>query len=276
MILDWAKQCEKIHSTKELSRDDPSDNKRHYMQEVVYLCYLKNVLGKNEVECYKEWKKIKNGIASIFADDEEQLLIEFVSMYRRAENKKYTGINYVTPLEPVPIYNTEINFLNSADVPIWVKQYWLCLLVFYKFMRQKYQRIQKTKLLNAWAIRQTDYKKKNYGGNCQDTIAQYNKSLESPAILDFTRTSTEHFPTYVPNFIRNKGKVAYLCSDINNIKEAFNLLTSNYKICDICGQKFIVNSKTKRTICEDCYKKYRKKRILDFVDQKDQKNIKNG
>ena len=271
MILDWAKQCKKIHTTKEISRDDPADNKQHYAQEIVYLCYLRYVLKKTEVECYKEWKEIKNGVASVFKDDEEQLLIEFNSMYKKTNSKRYMSLNYTTELDPVTIYNAEILFLNRVNAPIWVKQYWLCLLVYYKFMAQRYNRVQKTKTLNAWAIRQSEYKHKDYGGICQDQIARYNKTIKKPAILDYTKISTERYSIYKPGFLKTKGKVKCTCNDINDIQQLFTLLKSNYKKCDICGKKFEVNSKTKRTICEKCYRKYRIQRIIDYVQNKEQK-----
>lgn len=268
MILDWAKQCELIHTTKELSRDDPADNKKRYTQEIVYVCYLRYVLGKNELQCYKEWKKIKNGVASIFKDDEDQLLIEFNSIYKKTGHNKYMSINCSTPLQDVEIYESEISFLNGLDVPIWVKQYWLCLLVYYKFMIQKYNRVQKTKTLNAWALRQTEYKRKNYGGNCQDIIAQYKKSVSKAPIIDYAKTAGEQYPTYKPSFLKTKGNIVYLCNNINNIQEIFSLLKSNTRVCDVCGAEFIVSTKTKRTICDNCYENYLKNRLLAYKEIK--------
>ena len=271
MILDWAKHCEKIYNTKELSRDDPADNKRHFAQEIIYLCYLRDVLGKNELQCYKEWKKITNGVASIFKDDEEQLLIEFNSLYKKSLGKKYQSINYSKKLNPVNIYNAEILFLNKLNVPMWVKQYWLCLLVYYKFMIQKYNRVQKTKTLNSWAIRQTEYKVKNYGGVCQDKIASYKVNSSKPIIKDYNKASNETYPTYVPAFLKKKGKIKYVCDDIDQIKDILQLLKPTCKKCEVCGKKFPVNPKTKRNLCEKCYKKYRIQRIVEFSQNKKEK-----
>ena len=152
---------------------------------------------------------------------------------------------------------------------MWVKQYWLCLLVYYKFMKQKYNRVQKTKTLNSWAIRQTEFKDKRYGGVCQDRIAKYKKSVEKSPIIDYTKTAGEQYPTYKPSFIKTKGKIVYLCNDINNIQEVLALLSPNFRICETCGKEFTISSKTKRKICDECYKKYRKQRISQYFPKKE-------
>ena len=269
MIVDWAKQCKKIHDTKIISTDDPADNKKRYMQEIVYLCYLKNVLNKNEYECFKEWKEIQNGVAQIFKDDDEQQLIEFNAMYKKTNQSKYLNIDCKNELKPIKLYRPEIDFLNSLDAPVWVKQYWLCLLVYYKFDVQIHKRVQKTRTLNAWAIRQTNYKKKEYGAICQDVIAKHKQKNNTKKIIqDSQRGINEKYPVYKPDFIRYKGKVMYTCTDINEIQNLLFLIKNNTKYCEICGREFEVSSKTKRKICEICYKKYRKSRILTYLENK--------
>lgn len=267
MILDWAKQCKKIHETKVLSTEDPADNKKRFMQEIVYLCYLKNVLGKTESECFALWKEIQNGVAKIFSDDEEQLMIEFNSLYKKTEEPKYKNINCAKELKPIKIYRPEIEFLNSLNAPVWVKQYWLCLLTYYKFDVQIHRRVQKTKTLNAWAIRQTSFKSKNYGGDCQDTIAQYKLQNNTVKIIDdIQRGISEAYPVYKPDFIHYKGKVMYTCDDINDIQNILPLIKNNVRYCEKCGREFVVSTKTKRKICEKCYKNYRKNRILEYLE----------
>lgn len=92
-------------------------------------------------------------------------------------------------------------------------------MFYYKFAAQIYDRVFKTSALNAWCIYHSDYKKKNYGGNCQDRIAA--KLIELKAnhievIRDLpVQKISEPSPAYLPMFLTERGKRPFVFSDIN-------------------------------------------------------------
>lgn len=258
MIVDWAENCEKIFLTKKISFNDPSDNKSKFKQETVYLKYLIEVMKLDQQRCFEEWKLISNGIASAFAGDNLQLEIEFYKLFKKAQKTRYTKINYKEKLKPIVIFQEEIDFLNNLDVPLWVRQYWGCLLFYYKFEIQNNNRVQKSSTLNAWCIRHTNYKAKMYGSVCQDAIAKYKISCGVPIITDFVKSGRDHYPSYRPEFLCESGKPAIICTNIGQLDEMLLLLHETEHICERCGEKFIVGSKTKRNLCDSCYAEYRK------------------
>ena len=52
--------------------DDPYDNKLKIRQEIVFLQYLDKILKMSEKEIFQQWEAIDNGVANIFASEEEQ------------------------------------------------------------------------------------------------------------------------------------------------------------------------------------------------------------
>lgn len=256
MIVDWFRNCKKIEETHLLSDEDPSDNKIRFRQEIVYVNYLLHVKNFTEQEAFDDWCAIQNGVASLFKDDKEQLNIEFRRILNKGQKNKYTKLNYKAELKPITIYQQEVDFLNSLNVPVWIKQYWGCLLFYYKFERQNVKRVEKSPTLNAWCIRHTEYKRKNYGGNCQDIIARHKMNLSQEVIQDFVKLGRDTYPSYVPAFKQKKGKVYKKYSVIDEIDDFLLSIVPNTKVCANCGKTFVVSSKSKRKLCDECYKEY--------------------
>lgn len=223
-------------------------------QEIIYLKYLREVAKFNKQRSYSEWKRIKNGTAANFNGDEDQLYIEFQNLYKKSKSKKYLFYNCSKKLDPIVIYSDELSIINDLIVPVWVKQYWLCLLAYYKFDSQVTGAVEKTPSLNSWAIRQTDRKSKNYGGNCQDSIAKYKNKTGIPVINDFVKGKNNKYPTYKPVLIQNSGKIVCTCKTIANIDKLLRLAKET-GICSCCGEEFNVTKDTKTDLCPRCLKK---------------------
>ena len=254
MIVDWFENCQKIYKTGTLTTEDPSDRKIVHRQEIVYLVFLRTVLHKSEEECYNMWRAIRNGTASIYARDEEQLRNRFCLAYNKSQQKKYADIKLDAPLVPVVIYKEEVDFLDDLDAPRWVKQYWAALLLYYKFAGQTTGRVQKSSALNAWCIRHVDYKKKNYGGKCQDIIAKYKMQAGRQIILDFPARMTESYPCYRPAFIKYRGTPVLVCRNVGEVDRLMNMIPDSTRACLRCGTRFSVTARTQRSLCSACYK----------------------
>ena len=70
LIVDWIKHCQKIDDTHRLDRDDPSDNKIYFKQEIAYIRFLINH-GCDYDQCKDKWLQLENGIAAQFRHDKE-------------------------------------------------------------------------------------------------------------------------------------------------------------------------------------------------------------
>ena len=87
-------------------------------QEITYLAYTRDVLGYSMSDSFGAWKKIKNGVAKLFDGDNEQQLIEFSHLYEKSFKPMYSNDRLKTPLDPIKIYKSEIEYLNKLDVPV--------------------------------------------------------------------------------------------------------------------------------------------------------------
>ena len=257
MIVDWAKHCENIFTTKMLAREDPSDNKSYHKQEIIYLKFLRDVGGYSDSQCFQEWKALKNGTAAEAGGSDDATLKYTYDRIRDQSVFMYKQVEYKKRLAPVHIYQKEVDFLNGIDAPVWIRQYWLVLLVYYKFVSQLYSRVYKSPTLNSWSIRQTEYKDKRFGSKCQDKISKCQIDMGEEIMIISLPLRGEKHPSYVPKFIETEGAVARMVVSMENVGEALDLIQGMVGTCTECGATFPKNPKTKRNLCEKCYRKMR-------------------
>ena len=257
MILDWSRHCYKIHQTRKLSRDDPSDNKSIFSQEAHYIKFL-SLKGLPYRDIYFQWAKIKNGMASAFKDEPEQMTATFAKVYRTSLNiaDKVFKQHY----EPIHLYKSEINFLNSIKAPIWVRQYWMTMLIYWKFASQHTKNVEINSTLCNWALRQTNIANTKFGRH-QDEIASFNKT-DNGYVLSSGITKKKGGRTYWFDWAnKEKDEVAIEVKNLDNIKKALKLIVENKQTCPVCGKQFAFGGKCKRLLCPTCYRKERKKLI---------------
>lgn len=259
MIVDWWYNCNNIFKTKELSKDDPSENKHSLMQEIVYIKYLMEVKRFSLKKTFLEWCQIKNGSAQAFNDKDDKR-IQFNALYAKTTKRRYRNLNVSRKLLPINIYREELEYVNSIRCPLWTKKYWLCLLAYYKFMRQSVNRVEKSKTLNAWASRMAGID--NYGSYAQDAIARYRIASGKKVIVDYPKMECDMYPTYVPDFYRESGDVALVVTDINDLDKLLSKVEYSVAVCPMCNKEF--DDKMGQTpYCPDCYKIYRKNYLVE-------------
>ena len=264
MILDWNAHCYKIHTTHKLDRSDPSNNKSIFSQETHYVKYLlmKNLTGPQILEY---WRRIKNGMAAVFSDDPELRISTFGRIYKAAQNipEKDFNRHYV----PVKIYKSEINFLNKVSAPIWVKQYWMTMLIYWKFASQHTKNVNIDTTLCNWAMRHTDVANKRYGRH-QDEIAQYNH-LKSGYVMNTGIIKSRNCRNYWFDWSVEKSNEEFVeIKNLDNCKKALKLIVANTKICPKCGKRFTTSSKTKTDLCPNCYRLDLKQRENNRVKER--------
>ncbi len=255
MILDWNAQCYKIHTTRKLDRSDPSDNKSIFSQETHYIKFLL----MREIpyrDIYYHWTRIKNGMAAAFKDDPELQVATFGRIYKAAENisEKSFKHHYAT----IRIYKSEVDFLNSIKAPIWVKQYWMAMLVYWKFASQHTKNVVVDSTLCNWAMRHTQVKDTRYG-LYQDKIAQYNR-LESGYVINTGIIKRKNCRVYWFDWVGDRSDEEFVeIKNLDNCKKALKLISANVQICSLCGKQFKASSRQRTTLCPECYKKERRK-----------------
>ena len=250
MILDWTTHCYYVYKTREFARDDPSDNKSLFSQETHYLKYW-ILKGLDFKQIYLQWIRIKNGMAAAFKDDPEMQVATFGKIYQAAQNitEKPFKQHYV----PIKIYQSEIVFLNNIKAPKWVKQYWLIMLIYWKFASQHTKYVEINTTLCNWAMRQTDLKDKFFGHH-QDTIAQYNR-LEDGYVLSSGIVNRRNIRNFWFGWAIEKSNEEFVeIKSLDKCKKALKLIDENTKICPKCGKKFIASAKSKTDLCPECYR----------------------
>lgn len=265
MILDWRRNCIKIMETGLLSREDPSDNKVSFKQEVVYIRYL-SYLGYTYDQCLARWLEIKNGIAAqlSLSDDDEDLSIQFHRIYLKSKSKFYSFVED-PPMKPIFIYTSEVKKLNSIKADKWVREFFLMLLMYYKFSKQTSDTVEYSTTLVNWILRQVEYGEHKFRSyrDARGAITKVMREAPFKFIKFAPITKKEKYSTYTIPFAHGYGDVAMVIATPDQMTEAFTLLRDDTACCTKCGAVFKINSKTKRDLCEDCYKKYRRKYKTD-------------
>ena len=260
MIIDWKKQCEKIARTNELDRQDPSDNKIYFKQEVAYIRFLINS-GLSYDECQAKWLALKNGVAAQFKDDKEQLVAQFRRSYNKAKTKAYLFVDNNEGLEPAVLYATEVAKINALKCDKWIKEYILILLVYYKFAHQINDGVEYSTTLVNWALRQidtNDHKFRSYR-DARSSIAKVLRETKTRVLRFSPIKKRERYTTYSIPFACNDGEELIRLESLHDISRAFCLLRNDFAFCSECGTRFAINAKTKRCLCESCYTIYRRK-----------------
>ena len=262
MIIDWVKNSKEIQKTKRLRVEEPCDRKVSFKQEIVYVQYLLDVCGYDRDQCFKAWKQIKNGTAAKFKGDPEAQKIEFLIIWRKIGNDQFRKPHYTKSVGPIKIFQEEIDFLNNLDAPLWMKQYWGALLFYYKFAVQIYERVFKTSTVNAWCVQHSEYKKKNYGGKCQDCLAEKALALKKQGVEilqnSLILSAGDRWPAFIPAFCANNGCLVKEFQDINQIDSFISFIQPTSRACPQCGALFKLSSYKKTDLCPQCYQVYRR------------------
>ena len=254
MILDWSTHCYKIYKTKKVCRSDPSDNKSIFSQESHYIKFL-TLRGMTYKDAFFQWVKIKNGMASVFKDDPEQQVATFARIYRSSTNisdkvfKQHYG--------PIKIYQSEINFLNSVQAPVWTKQYWMAMLVYWKFASQHTKNVEINGTLCNWAMRQSCAANKKFGRH-QDEIAKYNYD-GNRYVLRSGIAKIKNKRIYWFDWALDKSDEKFVeIINLDKIKKVLTMLVERSLVCPKCGKKFKASCRQQTDMCPDCYKKVRR------------------
>ena len=258
MIVDWISQCEKIEATGVLKRDDPSDNKSFFRQEIIFLRYLIDK-GVSRQDILTKWKSIKNGVAAMFTDD-EQKNIQFLDLYNRAMSKHYAFVSKARKLQPVTITEEEVRRLNAIKARQWVREYFLVLLVYDKFVIQTGRAPEYSPTLSNWIMRQIHAP--NSFRSFRDARAAITKVIRTdrPRHVVFRPSRGSHrYSTFeIPYGTWPASPARVVVNTLDDVCQVLDVIRPDVRKCSVCGCEFPLGAKTKRDMCDSCYRKYRR------------------
>lgn len=237
MIFDWADNSQNILDGKGYT------TKAHQTFEQIMLFRYLLDLGYTYDEIYKKWVETNSLLIQRTADDMQERQKWFAKLLQGASKKKILTGN------KIKIYQEEIDFINSMNVSLWVKQYALAMLCVYKWYGKEWCPYDDKIKVFCYSV--TDIKRES-----RDGIPK----ILSEAINEYNLFELKFSNTYLSckvNFQKNNGVVI---EEINNPREVIELLSllKCEKVCKLCGKKYSYNYHTKHLdICPKCYKKQR-------------------
>lgn len=270
MIIDWYTHCMGLMASRHLSREDPSDNKCFFRQEVVFIRFLVGH-GCPIDEARDIWLSIDNGTAELWRDDPEQLAIEFGTVFQRAMSRPYAFVDRCQPLQAVSIYQAEVDAIEAIRADGWVRKFLMGLLVFYKFSAEAGIKAEYSPSLVNWLTRKVIAGSGHNFRRYDDAREPLMRAVRAtkPVPLKFVPVQRgDRYSSYsVPGVLSNNGNVVCTIPDLNHIDDALALVGNDCGVCSECGRKFVVGPNTKKTICPECYRVKRK--LYQTIKQKE-------
>lgn len=262
MIFNWYENSKHIHETKMLTQNDGQDLKGQHSQEISYVRYLMS-LGKSKKEMFEDFKSIQNGSASLFEGQPEEQYTLFKTRYAKAKKLgAYTEEDHLD--NNVTIYSSEIDYLNSLEAPLWVRQYWLGILVWYKTIKNKYTIVIKDIKWNSWILSQckNNYKYKEKSKILSKWNRDCNFVLKTNIFhYDNKRGGYKYKATGISvllTWCKNQGNIAKENITLENFTELFNLLLPATFKCKECGCLYDIDklsgAHNSLHLCDECKK----------------------
>ena len=257
MIFNWYENSKQIHKTKLLTRNDGQDLKGQHSQEIAYVRYLLS-LGLTKPEMFANFVSIKNGSAAIFSHSPEQQLTLFNSRLSKA--KKLGPLTNED--NHVIIYQKEIDYLNKLVAPLWVRQYWLGLLIWYKTIKKRYTVVIKDTKWYTWIMSKC---KNNYSYRKKvETLAEWNRRNKFPVRIntfdyDNKRGGYKYKASAVSvtlKWCKTEGDVLEDNVLLENFTDLFKYLRPAAFTCKECGQLYDIDKMNPNDLhmCPICQK----------------------
>lgn len=239
-IFNWEKNCEKILKDKKYTTI-----KNRIMEQIFLFAYLKKK-GMDEDEIYNIWlndieePEYRNTVK--ISDDNKRKYFDLI--WSKAKNIE------IKKTEKIILYKNEIDYINSLQTSLWVKQYILSMLCVYKFFASDWCEYKKN-------IKTFCYSCTSLGRERIDSIKILNEAMLKYNLYDIIMKNNKLY--YKMNFCNNKGEVEYELEDPRQISEIIDCLKCE-KVCSICGKTFTYTYRTKNMDkCHECWLKERNK-----------------
>lgn len=244
MIFNWIENSKKILKEGKLSDLDDWEARRKWTQECAALRHARHTLGWDEDRCRSFWESLPNGMASAFSYDPAEL--------GRAWDGLWDASGRLGPLKPlarVPVTEGDVAYLDSLEAPLWVRRYWLSLLIWVRTERAMSGAAEYDGHVNAWLIRQAAPGKSV--GNAERSIARWSRACGRPFPIAAVLSGKTMRAAYVLDGRFGGGPVAMEAS-VEDLPSAWALLEGKTFVCRSCGDRFDSDRFGGRALCARC------------------------
>ena len=241
-IFDWKENSEKI-----LDGEGYTTHRHQFMEQTMLCRYLID-RGYNRFEIFDLWRESRPLTVQAFENDSDEVSFIFERVWEAAQYK------HIKSYKEIIIYQEEIDFINSMEIFLWMKEYLLTMLCVYKYFGTPWCRYGSK--LRAFCFSVTSQKRER-----QESMKHIKRCLKeySPYTISMAGTSL----SFKFNFVRGSGVEAGRIKNPRYAQDLFGLLRCE-KRCERCGATFEYTHRTiKKKICPVCYKIEREKKQAD-------------
>ena len=247
MIFDWIKNCEDIYTSKHFPNSDAQEKKTMIFQHITLFKFLEEQKGMTREQIKEFWLTTDSPILATIPQDgyDDWVEIEFDKIWQMRLRNSVNFTDDNRRIYNFPIYQEEIDYINSLDCDTWSRKALLLLLSCAKHNKKGILKYNYT--TTAWIEKMIDPNHKVR--NKMMKLGQLNIKYH---LFDFKSYGGK------ANFIKltynkSKGHIAAVVYSPNHMKECLELIQEVKKICPQCGQEFIPSIKNKKIICDNCY-----------------------
>lgn len=250
MIFDLTENCEQILGGRKYITTKGAN-----FEQTVLIKYLLNK-GLSEADAkdiwyttrFEELKDVESSVVSAV----------FRKFVKNGKDIKFVKHN------PIKIYDTEIAYFNSMNIPMWEKQYFLTLLCVYKYYEKTWVETNERIRKFCFSVSDAKHERERHSPLIADDRVKYN-------LYDInTRTGKNDKTITSIKFTMpmNNGKVIAELPNPRYIDDKLLGLLTCEHVCSRCGTVYKYTSKgINNFLCPKCYKKERYKRANSYKIQ---------
>ena len=252
MIFDWIENCKQIIKTKHFPNSDGHEKKTMMLQHIILFKYLEDQEKKTREEVKQFWLTTDSIYLTNIPDDDKDkwIDIQFEKLWKlRTKN----AINFVEGqmVYNFPIYQEEIDYINSLDCSTWLRKALLLLLACAKHNKTGLLKYNNT--TTAWIEKMINPNKK-----VRDKMLKIGMLNVKYKLFEFTNFGSSTNKIRI-RFMKNKGTPVAIVYSPNFMKDVLDLIEEQMITCCLCKKKFIPSKKQQTNLCPDCYIIQRKK-----------------
>ena len=270
MIFDWIENCKQIIQTKHFPNSDGHEKKTMMLQHIILFKYLEDQEKKTREEVKQFWLTTDSIYLTNIPDDDKDKWID-IQFEKLWSMRSRSRLNFIDEKNKIvynfPIYQEEIDYINSLECSTWLKKALLLLLACGKHNKNGFLKYNFT--TTAWIERMI-----NLSYKVRDKMYKIGQINMKYHLFDFKIYGGR--VNYIKMcFARNRGTVVAVVYSPSFMKDYLDLIQENILECSCCHKKFTPSSKQKTSLCPECYKIKRKKDKLEYIRKKrdvDRKN----
>ncbi len=226
-------------------------------KEDLWFCkFLKTVCNYSYEHSFFLWKQIYE---SRYGKTENQRFVK-KQFFRYWSNCDFVNLDECG----VTITQKDIDFVNSFDIKDWQKKYVLVLVAYYR-LRKKTEIGEMAfppKKLMRYVKRADRHMRSDNDLDILNSLL-----VDKGIVVQNTKKKIDpydgeefEYHTYSLNMPKDgNDSPVIIVDELDDVPNSFRFI-ENYRVCQNCGEKFAIGPKTKRMICEKCWKEKEKKR----------------